>query len=113
MAVTVSYLFQPTQLGATAAVIYTAPASPASTVLSRGRVRFTNTSSGARAITAYGVPSGGSAGAGNCFMNAESLAANTHVDVDLPLLGPGGAFEAFADVANDVTVHALDGILFS
>ena len=88
-------------------------ASPSTLVLSRGRVRFTNTSAGSRAITAYAVPSGGSAGAGNCFMNAEALAANAHVDVDLPLLGPGGIFSAFADVANDVTVEPLDGLLFS
>jgi hypothetical protein len=113
MAVQVTTLFAPTVLTASAAVIYTAPASPSTTVLTNGRVRFTNTSAGARSITAYAVPAAGSPAAGNCFMNAEALAANAHVDVDVPLLGPGGTLQALADVTSDVTITALSGVLFS
>jgi accessory colonization factor AcfC len=46
-------------------------------------------------------------------MNAEALAANAHVDVDVPLLGPGGTLQALADVTSDVTITALSGVLFS
>lgn len=113
MAITIGTLFAPAQLAAAVATIYTVPANPATSVLSRGRVRFTNTDTVARAITAYGVPSAGTAGATNIFMNAESLAANAHVDVDVPILGAGGTIQAFADVANKVTISALDGVLFS
>jgi hypothetical protein len=113
MAVQVTALFAPTVLTGTVATIYTAPASPATTVLAQGRVRFTNTSNASRAITAYAVPAAGTAGAGNCFMLAEALAPNTHVDVALPLLGPSGTFQAFADTASDVTVFPLSGTLFS
>jgi hypothetical protein len=113
MAILIAPLFAPSQLTASAATIYTVPATPATSTLSRGRVRFTNTDTASRAITAYAVPSGGTAGVSNVFMNAESLAANAHVDVDVPLLGAGGTIQAFADVASKVTIHALDGILFS
>jgi len=113
MAISITNLFAPTVLTAAAATIYTVPTSPTTIVLARGRVRFTNTSAGSRAITAYAVPAAGSAAAGNCFMNAEALAANAHVDVDLPLMPAGAFLQAFADVASDVTITALDGILFS
>jgi hypothetical protein len=113
MAVSVGALFSPTVLTATAAVIYTVPTSPATTTLVNGRVRFTNTSGASRAITLYAVPASGTAGAGNCQMNAEALAQNTHVDVDVPLMGPGGTLQAFADAASDVTMSAIAGSLFS
>jgi hypothetical protein len=99
MAVSIGVLFSPT--------------SPATTTLANGRVRFTNTSNAAQAITWYAVPNAGSPGAGNCQMNAESLSANAHVDVDVPLLGPGATIQAFAANASDVTISALAGVLFS
>jgi hypothetical protein len=113
MAVSIGVLFAPTVLTGSAATVYTVPATPATTTLINGRVRFTNTSSASRAITLYVVPSGGTGGAGNCQMNAEALAQNTHVDVDLPIMGPGGFIQAFADAASDVTISALAGILTS
>jgi hypothetical protein len=113
MAVSITALFSPTVLTGSAAVIYTVPANPTTTVLSNGRVRFTNTSAGSRAITLYAVPAAGSPGAGNCLMNAETLAANAHVDVDIPLMGPNATIQAFADTASDVTMSALAGVLFS
>lgn len=113
MAVSITNLFTPVQLGATVTTIYSVSTTPKTNVLSRGRVRFTNTDTVPHAITAYGVPAGGTAGASNAFMNAESLGSNDHVDIDVPLLGPGGTLQAFADMANTVTIHAIDGILFS
>lgn len=113
MAVTVSTLFVPAQLAAAVAVIYTVPTNPTTNVLSRGRVRFSNTDNAAHTITAYAVPPSGTASASNEFMPGESLAGNSHIDIDVPLLGSGGTIQAFADTANKVTILALDGILFS
>lgn len=113
MAIQVPKLFDPVQLAAAAATIFTMAANPATLILSRCRMRFTNTDTVARAVTAYGIPNGGAAGAGNAFLNAESIAPNQHLDVDVPVLGPGGFVQGFADVANKVTAHQLDGVLFS
>lgn len=113
MAVQISQLFPATVLTAAAATIYTVPANPTTTTLSRGRIRFTNTSGATRAITAYAIQAGGAAGPANCFLNAETLTMNNHLDVDIPVLGAGGFIQAFADVTNDVTAFQLDGILFS
>jgi hypothetical protein len=46
-------------------------------------------------------------------MNGESLAANAHVDVDVPLMGAGATIQAFAGTASDITMSALAGVLFS
>lgn len=113
MALTIKQLFEPVVLGNSVALIYTNPASPTTSTLRNGRVRFTNTSSGPVSITAYAVPLAGAAGAGNCFMNAETLAANMHIDIDLPMLGPGDFISAFASAAASVTMSALDGVTFS
>jgi hypothetical protein len=113
MAVSIGVLFNPTVLTGSAAVIYTVPSTPSTTTLVNGRVRFTNTTTGPIAVTLYAVPSGGTAGAGNCEMNGESLAANAHVDVDVPLMGAGATIQAFAGTASDITMSALAGVLFS
>jgi hypothetical protein len=113
MTISVGVLFNPTVLTAEAAIIYTVPASPPTTTLANGRVRFTNTSNASQAVTLYAVPSAGTPGAGNCQMNAETLAANAHVDVDIPLMGPGGTLQALAGNASDVTISALAGLLYS
>lgn len=113
MAVSIVVLFAPVQLASSVGVIYAVPAAPTTTVLQRGRVRFSNTDSAAHTITGYAVPAGGSPGASNEFFPGESLAGNTHIDVDVPLLGPGGTIQAFADTAAKVTILPLDGILFS
>jgi plastocyanin len=113
MAVQVLQLFAPVELAAAAATIFTVPSLPSTTVLARGRVRFTNTDTASHAVTAYAIQSGGSAVVADCFMNAESIAPNTHLDIDLPVLAAGGFMQAFADTANKVTVLQLDGTLFS
>ena len=112
MAISIGPLFNPTILTASAAVIYTVP-SPSTSVLVNGRIRFTNTSNASQAVTLYAVPAAGSPGAGNCQMNAETLAPNAHVDVDVPLLAQGGTLQAFAGNASEVTVSAISGYLNS
>lgn len=113
MAVSVPVLFNPTVLTAAAATIYTVPAAPPTLVAGNVRVRFTNTTAGAVSVTAYGIPSGGSAAAGNQFLNAVSIAGNAYLDVDVPALGPGGFMQALAGAVTSITVHQLNAVLFS
>jgi len=107
-------LFSPTVLPiTTASVIYTAPSSPASIVVARMRVRFTNTSNASVSVTAYAVPSAGSPTAGNECLAAEAIAQNMHLDLDIPMLGPGWTFHAFASAATAITCSLLDAVTFS
>lgn len=112
-AVQVTQLFTPTVLTTGAVAIYTAPATPTTTAISRLRARFTNTTVGSVSVTAYAIPSGGSAGVGNCCANAEAIAANNHLDLDIPVLGPGDKFEALASAGTSITVSQLGGVIFS
>lgn len=111
LALTISRLFAPTVLGTSTGTLFTTPSTPSSTVLINGRVRFTNTSSSTVAVTAYAVPSGGAAAAGNCFCNAETIAANNHADYDIPQLAAGDFLQAFAGAGTAVTATALAGTL--
>lgn len=104
-------LFQPTVLTTGATTIYTCPVAPSTSVLKNGRVRFTNTTAGAVTVTAYAVPSAGTAGASNAFLNAVSVAANAYLDVDLPSLAAGDTFQALASAATSITVHEVGGVL--
>lgn len=113
MAIIISQLFAPAQLTASAATYYTAPATPTTLCVYGIRVRFTNTDSAAHAVTAYAIQSGGTAAASNCVMNAVSIAQNTYLDVNIPMLGPAGFLQAFADTLNKVTISALAGVVSS
>ena len=113
MALTFTRLFAPTVLTGTAATLYTCPASPTSNVVKNGRVRFTNTSAAPVTVTAYAVPLAGTAAAGNCFINAESIAANAHLDVDFPSLAAGDFLSALASAGTSITVTEIGGVLFS
>lgn len=113
MALTIKQLFPPTVLGAAVATYFTCPAAPATSVLKNGRARFTNTTAGAVAVTAYAVPVSGSAAAGNCFANAVSVPPNGYLDIDIPALAAGDTFQAFAGAAASITVLAMDGVVFS
>lgn len=113
MSITYSAFFAPQQLGTSAATLFTAPTSPASTLLRGGRIRFTNTTGAAVTVTAHAIPSGGTASAANMFLSAKSIAANDFLDVDVPILGPGGFVQALAGAATSITAHALSGSYFS
>ena len=110
VALTFTKLFAPAQLPAAAGTIYTCPATPAAYVVN-GRIRFTNTDGAAHQVTAYLVPSGGSAGVGNAFLVSYTIGANAFLDIDLPQMGPGDFLQAFADVANKVTIHSIAGVV--
>lgn len=105
--------FNAQTLPASATTFYTVPATPAAIILSGGRMRFTNTDTASHAATAYAIASGGTAGATNCFLNGESIAPNTHMDVDMPVLGAGGFYQALADTASKITITQLGGVLIS
>lgn len=113
MALLIQQLFVPTALTTSAATLFTCPANPTTSILPNGRMRFTNTDSAAHAVTAYAIPSGGTAGAGNEFLPAVSVAPNSFIDVDIPMLKAGDFLQAKADTGADVTVFAMSGTIFS
>ena len=113
MSVSYSAFFTPTVLGTSVGTLFTVPASPTSTLLRGGRMRFTNTTGAAVTVTAYAIPSGGSAADGNSFVKAKSIAANDYLDIDVPLMSPGGFVQALASAATSVTAHMLSGSYFS
>lgn len=113
MALLIVKLFTPTQLTTSAVTYYTCPATPTTSLLKNGRVRFANISASAMSVTAFAVPAAGSTAATNCFANGVSIAPNSWLDIDLPELGAGDFFQALASEASSVTVLALDGVVFS
>jgi hypothetical protein len=113
MSITYSSFFPPTQLGVAAVTLFTAPTSPTSTLLRGGRLRFTNTTGAAVTVTAYAVPLAGTASASNAFLSAKTIAANDFLDVDIPILGPGGFVQALASAATSITAHMISGSYFS
>lgn len=113
MALTVAQLFQPQQLTASSAVIYSMPTSPTTTVLKNGRIRLTNTSGAAVPVTLYAAPSATASAASNCCLSAVSISGNGYLDVDIPTLLAGDTLRGFAGTANIITVHELGGVLYS
>ena len=113
MALSFTQLFAAAALTNAAVTYYTVPATPTSSVLMNGRVRFTNVTAGAITVTAYAIQIAGSAADSNAFMKAESIAANSHVDVDVPLLAAGGFLQALASAGTSITITALSGVIFS
>jgi hypothetical protein len=113
MSVQVIQMFTPTVLTTSAATLYTVSTGSAASVLARGRIRFTNTTAVAATVTAYGVPSAGTAGSGNNFCPTLSVPAYSNLDVDVPVIGEGGFIQALASAGTTVTAHAMDGVLFS
>ena len=112
LSLTIAQLFAPTVLTTGAATLYTNSGASGS-VLVNGRIRVANTSAATHQVTLYAVPSGGSAGAGNCFANAESIAQNQHLDFDGPHLPVGATLQARADAGSVLTVTALAGTLIT
>jgi hypothetical protein len=106
-------LFTPTTLTTSAGTLYTVPNTPATIALRNVRLRFTNLTTSAHAVTAYAVPSGSSPATGNIVINAESIAGNAHMDVDMPSLGAGGSYSAFADTLTSINASELSAVLFS
>jgi hypothetical protein len=113
MTITYSQFMGPTVLGTAAATLFTVPGSPSTTLLRGGRIRLTNTTAGPVTGTLYAVPLAGAAGVGNAFLSGKSIAANDYLDVDLPMMGPGGFVQGMAGAATSITAHMIAGSLFS
>ena len=105
--------FAPAVLTTAAVTLATVPATPFGTILRGGRIRFTNTTAVAAAVTAYAVPPAGTAGVGNAFVSAKSIAANDFLDVDVPIMPAGAFLQALASANTSITAHMLGGGLFS
>lgn len=113
---TISYakLFEPNQVNnAALETLYTVPATPTTTLLRNGRIRFVNTTGGAVTITCHAVPVSGAASDTNALLTSYSIAANSSVDVDLPIMKAGDFVQAQAGAATSISAHAIDGVLFS
>lgn len=114
MSITYSNFFAPTVLTTSAATLGSAvPSTPTSSLLRGGRIRFTNTTAGAVTVTAYAVPSAGTAAAGNAFVSAKSVAANDYLDVDVPIMPAGAFIQALAGAATSITAHMISGGIYS
>jgi hypothetical protein len=113
MTVTPIQMFEPTVLGTEAESLYTAENGPSNQLLGAGRVRFTNTSNAQVTVTAYAVPTGGTAGASNTFLPGVAIPALSFMDVDIPVLGIGDSLQAMSNTASVVVASALNGVLFS
>jgi hypothetical protein len=113
MSIQYSSFFAPTVLTTTAATLFTVPATPTSTLLRGGRMRFTNTTAGSITVTAHAVPAAGTAADGNAFVKAKTIAANDYLDLDVPIMAPGAFVQALASANTSVTVTMLSGSYFA
>lgn len=114
MTISVIQMFPPTQLSSAPTTLYTLSGGNPAAVLGRGRARFTNTNtSTATTVTAYNIPSGGSATVANMFLNAAALPAAAFLDVDIPVIANGGTLQVKSPGSTDVVASAMDGVVFS
>ena len=111
MTISATKMFAPTTLTTGAATLYTVAGSTA-TVLANARVRFVNTSNTAVQVTAYAVPSGGSAATGNQFCPNMTVLGYGYIDVDVPNLNGGDFIAALASTGAVVVAQAMNAVLF-
>lgn len=112
MTITYSKFFEPTVLGVTVATLVTVAGVP-STLLRGLRVRFTNTTTLPVTITAYAVPSSGTAANSNAFALGVVVGANGYLDIDVPILKVGDFLQALAGTAASITVQSIWGAYFA
>jgi len=114
MALTFSQLFASKQVAsASPDTLFTLPTTPGNTILRNGRVRFVNTTAGAVTIKSWAVPLSGTAADANVLLPTTSIAANSYLDVDLPVMAAGGFVQAQAGAATSITAEHLDGFMQS
>ena len=92
-----------TGLTASAATLYTVPASTTTTVKT---ILLSNYTATDRAVTIYLVPNGGTAASGNTILGAVNVPANTTTTIDTAIMMPTGAFlSGYASATSSVNVH--------
>lgn len=99
-------LWEPQVAPTVAAALYTCPTNVRCRI---AKVTATVTGTAARALTAYLVPSGGSAGATNTIEQEYSIAGKQRVTLD-GLIGhvleAGDSIQIIVDAGTDCTLHA-------
>ena len=114
MTLTFSELFAPTQVdNAAPETLITVPASPATSLLRNGRIRFANTTVLAATIKAWAVPTAGSPADGNVCLPTTSVAAMGYIDIDVPFIKAGGTLQAQSGTVSSITATYLDGFIQS
>ena len=112
MALQFLQLFAPNQVdNAAPDTLFTMVTTPANAILRNARVRFANTTAGAVTVQAWAVPSAGAANDTTVFLPTVSIAANSYIDVDVPVIAAGGTIRAQAGAANSITATAIDGFI--
>lgn len=109
MAVTLTKIFTPVQLPATAAVLFTFLTTGGT--LKSLRVRLTNTSATAVPVTLYVDASAVGSSAANACLSAKSIAGNDYLDIDIPTMVTGDTLRGFAGTANVITMHEIGGAI--
>lgn len=103
-------LFEPAALTTSDALYYTVPNGK---TLRNGMARLTNVTAGAVTTELYAVPSGGTSSDANAIIKGYSINANSFLDVELPIMKAGDELRGLAGAATSITMHYLDGALFS
>jgi len=94
-------------------ILFTVPSTPTTSLLINGRVRFSNHTAVAVAITAWAVPLSGSPADSNIALPETNIAANSYLDVDVPQLSAGGTFQAQSGAASSITAQPIDGAYYT
>lgn len=113
MALTFKKLFEPAQLTTGLVTYFTVAATPTTNLLRGARIRLTNTTAGAVSVDVHAVPVSGAAGDSNAVLKGFSIAANSYQDIDLPEMKAGDFMQALAGAAASISIHCLDGVIFS
>lgn len=113
MALTFIKLFEPVELTASLATYFTVAAVPTTNLLRNARIRLTNTTGAAVTVDVHCVPAAGTAGNSNAIAKVVSIGANAYLDIDLPVMKAGDFLRALASSATAITMHAIDGVIFS
>lgn len=114
MALTYKKMFQPVQLGVALATIFTNDATPTNVLLRGARIRLTNVTGSAVSVQLNVVPNGGAAAVANQITSTNySVPANSFQDIDLPVMAAADFLQGLAGVANAISVHFINGGLFS
>lgn len=114
MALTFKQLFAPKLVNNAAAdTLFTIDAAPTTNLFRNGRVRFSNVTAGPVTIKSWAVPPAGAAADANVYLPTVSIPANSYIDVDIPMVGPGYFVQAQAGAASSIAASSLDGFVQS
>lgn len=111
MALSFTQLFLPQVLPAAVGIIFTCAATAPGTTLKNGRVRLTNKTAGAIMVTLYKVTGAGAPAAGDTFVSAMSVPANSYIDTNIPTMVTGDTLQGFASAAASVNIAEMGGVL--